>query len=126
MYSSSTSKQSNRSCLLWNLVGRVILREEENNLFIDVDFSDKELHSKLTLKNAYNYTLAAMNDSALVMASKAISSSAEYDSEEYFERFDFHPDAYENSYLSFRTLSKSSEQWTVSLAKDENVKNYSI
>lgn len=55
IYPSAISKQLNRSCLIWNLVGQIILREEDKDLFLDFDFTDKELHTKITLKNLHNY-----------------------------------------------------------------------
>ncbi|KAL4447139.1 hypothetical protein ABPG74_013991 [Tetrahymena malaccensis] len=127
IYPSSVSKQLNRSCILWNLVGQIILREEDRNLFLEFDFPDKEFHSRITIKNLHNYSMAAMNRQGFILASKAISSSQEYESEEDFERFDFHQDAYSYSCIYFQSLSKSDKTlWSLKLGQDENVETLAI
>ncbi|KAL4497286.1 hypothetical protein ABPG72_011221 [Tetrahymena utriculariae] len=127
IYPSSVSKQLNRSCILWNLVGQIILREEDRNLFLEFDFPDKEFHSRITIKNLHNYSMAAMNRQGFILASKAISSSQEYESEEDFERFDFHQDAYNYSCIYYQSLSKSDKTlWSLKLGQDENAETVAI
>lgn len=91
---------------------------------IEVDFADKEFHAKISMEDPFNYSLAAMNNSGLVLASKAISSSQEYDNEEDFEKFQFDADAYEFSHVKFTSFLGDKQSWVVKLPKDENVNNH--
>ena len=58
--------------LSWNMVGTVVLREEFEYTSVDVDFSNKTFHRNLMFRDDYNYSMAAMNYSGLVLASKAL------------------------------------------------------
>lgn len=107
------------------MVGQIILREEEKDLFLDFDFTDKEMHSKITLKNMQNYQFAAMNKQGFILASRAISSSSEYENEDDLEKFEFHQDVYEFSFIYFQSLNKNQRSvWSLKLQKDENVIYY--
>lgn len=110
---------------MWNNYGTIILREEDSNSFIDVDFKDNEYHPKINpLKNLHNFSMAALNKNGFVLASKPIGEFAEIENDkEDFDRFGFLEEAYDHSFVYFQSLDKDNLKvtWNAKLPKKENV-----
>ena len=60
------------TCVLaWNAVGTVTLRRQLQFTSIDVDFTDKTFHRNLSINDDFNCSMACVNYSGLMVASKA-------------------------------------------------------
>jgi hypothetical protein len=71
LYPSSTPMKNNRRFLLWNLTGMVITRDENTYSAVEVDFNNTEQHRTLRLTDHYNFSMAALDDAAVVFGAKS-------------------------------------------------------
>jgi hypothetical protein len=51
-------------------VGTIFLRRQANFTSIDVDFQDKSLHRNFSMNDDFNCSMASMNYSGLMIASR--------------------------------------------------------
>ena len=57
--------------LAWNFVGVVALREEFQYTAVDVEFNNKNLHRNLSLNDDFNFSMASMSYSGVLLANAA-------------------------------------------------------
>ena len=71
LQSSSTPAKNDRRFLVWNLTGMVISRDENVFSAIEVDFNDTEKHRTMRLTDRYGFSMAALDDAAVVFGCRA-------------------------------------------------------
>ena len=71
LHSSATPAKNGRRFLLWNMVGMVISRDENVFSAIEVEFNSTERHRTIRLTDHYSFTMAALDDAAVMFASRS-------------------------------------------------------
>ena len=63
--------EGNKKVLSWNMVGTCIVRHELHYSTVDVEFTNKNFHKNLSIRDDFGVSMAAMNYSGVIMASAA-------------------------------------------------------
>ena len=71
VHSSATPSKNGRRFLLWNMTGMVLSRDENVFSAIEVEFNSIERHRPIRLTDHYSFSMAALDDAAVMFASKA-------------------------------------------------------
>ena len=56
---------------VWNNIGIIRCHSEEEPASIDIEFHDSSLHHSMSLINQMNHTMAALSDTAVLLACQA-------------------------------------------------------
>ena len=125
-----TDKAIQDTCVLaWNVVGTVTLRRQLQFTSIDVDFTDKNFHRNLSINDDFNCSMASLNYSGLMIASKAEQQDLDnYEEDE--EQLSQKPSQDEFlkvdkkcSYLYYKPLNewKNLKDWHFKMRNDESI-----
>ncbi|EOD21019.1 hypothetical protein EMIHUDRAFT_450890 [Emiliania huxleyi CCMP1516] len=68
---SATPLRNSRRFLLWNLTGMVLSRDENTYSAIEVEFSDATKHRTMRLTDHYGFSMAALDEAAVLVASRS-------------------------------------------------------
>jgi len=68
--SSSAAEEDKRRILVWNMIGAVVARYDNNMTAIEVDFNDQSKHKNMSLSRNLKISYGALSEKALVLASE--------------------------------------------------------
>ena len=71
VHPSATPAKNGRRFLLWNMTGMVLSRDENVFSAIEVEFNSIEKHRPIRLTDHYSFSMAALDDAAVMFASKS-------------------------------------------------------
>ena len=116
--------------LQWNIVGSVFLRKELNYVSIDVEFMNKAFHRNLSLNDDYGVSMAAINYSGMIVASKGEETDLDKyeEDEEDEDMLDDEKKNKKKSNIYFRPFNewKNMKEWNYSLENGENTECLAI
>lgn len=90
---SSDFSSSQSRFLCWNMIGTIVLREEAQSSFVEIDFSNPLNKSKKFFQNFENITMGVLNNCGILLASKGEEENLdEYEKEnKKLSSIEFHP-----------------------------------
>jgi chromosome transmission fidelity protein 4 len=110
--STHAGSDGKRRYLVWNATGTIISRDEETHSQLEIEFSDSSRHRSVRLTDHYQFTMAALNDTAAFFASEA--GELPEDAPE-----DAKPSASTLFYRPFQSWASNSE-WVLQLSEGES------
>jgi len=116
--STNYASNSNSRFLCWNLIGSIVLREENEFQSIDVNFSNPNNKKKLVIVDTNNISMGVLNNCGAIFGSKG-------DEENYDE---YEKDDKKLSTVLFKPIHAwtNLKEWQFTFGQGENVENLAI
>ncbi len=116
--STSFLSNSNTRYLCWNLIGSIIIREEDEFQAIDVDYSNPTNKKKLVIVDNNNCSMGVLNNCGAILASKG--------EEEDFNEYE--KEDKKISTLHFKPIHAwtNLKEWFYSFPQGENIENLAL
>ena len=110
--------------LAWNVVGTVTLRKQDQFKSIDIQFKDRTFHRNLSINDDFRCSMACLNYSGLLLASKGDYDDDKYDEdEEEDEDMKVQTVDKRGSYVYFKPLNewKKLKDWNYKMPYGESI-----
>lgn len=113
------------SVLAWNYIGTCHLKRYTNFTSVDVEFTDKTFHRDFQLNDDFTFSMACLNYSGLLLASRGeVQDDNQYEEEDLNSQ----TDNKKNSTLLFKPFDqlKNNESWHFQMEKGERIESIAL